>query len=117
MYCDFCGKKITYNAKYCRSCGQSLRSSIEDTQPLPAVSQTMLQSSVERRHISWYRTIFPRKPLTKRNGIWRILYDLSALVFISILLYILVSFKTIWDYQVLTTLWGGGVLIYMWWRR
>jgi predicted amidophosphoribosyltransferase len=117
MYCDFCGQKILYNAKYCRSCGHELRDSAEDTQPVPVISETMLHSGLHHTHIPWYKTILPGKLLINRNHFRKVLYDTAAFVLITALLYILVTFKTVWDYQVLTVMWGSVLLCYIWWKR
>lgn len=118
MYCDLCGKKLSYNAKYCNYCGQQLRRPLEDTQPLPVFDDAMLLSA--SRHVPdtpWYKSIFPRKRLKNRSKVWRILYDLFSLAAFAALLYILTTFKTIKEYQILTGLWGGLLAIYIWWKR
>lgn len=117
MYCDSCGQKIIYNAKYCRRCGQPLRVSKDDTQPVPIISETMLRSSLRQTPIPWYKSFLPKKPVTHRSRFCNVIYDVATFTFITVLLYILVTFKTIWDYQILTALWGGSVIAYIWWKR
>ena len=119
MYCDFCGKKLSYYAKYCRHCGQQLKDSLGDTQPLPIVSAAMLHT-VKRQALDitpWYKSIFPKKPLRNRSKVWRILYDLFSLAAFVALLYIFTTFQTIEEYQSLTGLWAGILAIYIWWKR
>lgn len=119
MYCDFCGKKLSHYAKYCRYCGQQLKDSLGDTQPLPIIDAEMLHR-VKRQKIDiapWYKTIFPKKPLTNRSKVWRILYDLFSLIAFAALLYILATFNTIEEYQGLTGLWGVLLAICIWWKR
>lgn len=119
MYCDDCGKKSSYNAKYCRNCGRQLKDHFGDTRPLPAISEAMMHCAKRQTlgSLPWYNSIFPKKPLTNRSKVWRIVYDLFSLVVIVVLLYILATFKTIKEYQALTGLWGGLLLIYIWWKR
>lgn len=122
MFCDFCGKKLSYNIKYCRYCGQQLKSSLDDTQPLPVIDKAMLYSAVRPPTTftsppSWYRSMIPQKPFTKRSRLGRIVYDLFSIVVTITLLYILATFKTVREYQGLTGLWGGILLIYILWKR
>jgi hypothetical protein len=119
MYCDFCGKRLSYNAKYCRYCGRQLKDPLGDTLPLPVIDEVMLHSAKQETlsFVPWYRSIFPKKPLTNRSKVWRILYDLFSLAAFAALLYILVTFKTIKEYQFLTGLWGSLLASYIWWKR
>lgn len=119
MYCDFCGKKPSYSARYCRHCGRQLKDTLSDTQPLPIINAAMLNSAKRQTlgFVPWYKSILPKKPLRNQSKVWQILYDLFSLTAIVTLLYILTTFQTIKQYQTLTGLWGGLVLIYIWWKR
>jgi len=120
MYCDFCGKRLSYNAKYCRHCGQQLKDPLGDTLPLPVIDEAMLHNSAKRQTLDfapWNRSIIPKKPLTNRSKVWQILYDIFFLAALAALLYILLTFKTIKEYQILTGVWGGLLAICIWWKR
>jgi uncharacterized membrane protein YvbJ len=119
MYCDFCGKKRSHYAKYCRHCGQQVKDFLGDTQPLPIIDAATLHGMKGQRFaiLPWYKRIFPKKPLANRSKIWRILYDVCSLILFAALLYTLATFKTIEEYQRLTGLWGSVLAIYIWWNR
>jgi hypothetical protein len=119
MYCDFCGKRLSYGAKYCRFCGRQLKDPLGDTLPLPVIDDVMLHSIKQEKlgFVPWHRRLLPKKPSTNRSKVWRILYDLFSLAAFAALLYILVTFKTIKEYQILTGIWGGLVAVYIWWKR
>ena len=120
MYCDHCGSKLSYNAKYCRRCGQKLNDTLEDTQPLPAVNDTMLFGMNREYHSAaapWYKSILPKKPVANRSRVGRIIYDLYFFIVLVGLLYIFTTFKTVSEYQVLTGFWGGFLLFCIWWKR
>ncbi len=120
MYCDFCGKRLSYNVKYCRRCGHQIKDSLDNTQPLPIIDQAMLYSVKQQTNafvVPWYKTIFPKKPLRNRSKVWRTLYDLFSLAAFAGLVYILVTLKTIKEYQIFTGLWGGLLASYIWWKR
>lgn len=123
MYCDFCGKKPSYNAKYCRYCGQKLKEYLGDTQPLPIVSEAILHGYNAKHQIMiaapepWYKSIVPKKTAAKRSKVWQIAYDLFALGVLAGLIYILATFKTIQEYQGITSLWGIFWIGYIWWKR
>jgi uncharacterized membrane protein YvbJ len=118
MYCDFCGMKLSYNAKYCRHCGHSLSGTLENTQPLPVIDENMLYDIKQenRSYTPWYKSIL-KKPVRKRSKIGLIFHDLFLLSVIIGLLYIFITFKTVEEYQSLTGLWGILLLIYIWWKR
>ncbi len=119
MYCDFCGKRLSYNAKYCRHCGRQLKDPLGDTLPLPVINDAMLYSPKQQtvNVVPWYKSIIPRKPFKKRSKVWQILYDLFSIAVFAALLYVFVTFKTIKEYQTLTALWSVGLAVFIWWRR
>ncbi|TWH46832.1 hypothetical protein Salpa_2854 [Sporomusa sp. KB1] len=106
MYCDFCGKRLAGNVKYCRHCGRMLRSSLDDTMPVPVINEGML--------ISRRQEASPKKNMVDRTEVWRKMYGPVALATIAIMLYILATFETIKQYQLLTTIIGCLLAIYTW---
>ncbi|MBP2625842.1 MAG: hypothetical protein H6Q68_553 [Firmicutes bacterium] len=119
MYCDFCGNKIHYNVRYCRKCGRQLRDRSGDTQPIPVIDEKILRSTRGQPLGSapWYKRIFPKKAPTNRSKVERVMYYLASVAMIGGLIYILATFQTIKEYQRLTTILGGLLAIYSWWKR
>ncbi|GMA99810.1 zinc ribbon domain-containing protein [Pelosinus sp. IPA-1] len=119
MYCDSCGKKLSYNAKYCRHCGSRQKDPLDDTQPLPIINELKIFDVTQqrKRFEPWYKAILPKKPHTNRSKVWQILYDLFYIAICIALLYVLATFKTIKEYQSLTGLWSGLLMVYLWWKR
>lgn len=121
MYCDSCGAKLSYEAKYCRRCGRRLEADLNDTQPLPVIKPTMLYNyrpEQSRRSVAaWCKSVLPRKPVRHRSQMGRILYDLFWGAVLIALLYILANFQTVKEYQRLTGLWGCLLLFWLWWKR
>jgi len=119
MYCDSCGKKLSYNAKYCRHCGGRLKDPLDDTQPLPIINETKFFAVTPKKESfePWHKRVLPKKPIANRSKMWQILYDLFYIVVCIALLYVFATFKTIKEYQILTGLWSGFVVIYLWWKR
>jgi len=119
MYCDFCGNKLSYNVRYCRTCGRQLKDRSGDTQPIPVIDETILYSTKLQTPGSapWYKVMFKKKTPTNRSKTWRVLYYLTSVAIIAGLVYILTIFKTVKEYQILTTVMGGAWAIYIWWKR
>ncbi len=119
MYCDFCGKKLYYNVNYCRHCGQLLKGRSEDTNPLPVIDDTKLNLTKRPASISspWANFISKLKTAISNSQLWRRLYGLVSLTVLVSLIYILSTFKTIGQYQILTVTWGSLVVIYTWIKR
>lgn len=119
MYCDLCGRKLSYNAKYCRYCGRQLKDPLSDTLPLPVIDEAMLLSVRQQVpvFVPWYKNIFPRKTFKNRSKAWQILYDLFSLAGLIAFLYILLTFKTVKEYQILTVVWGSLLAFFIWWKR
>lgn len=121
MYCDSCGAKLSYEAKYCRRCGRRLETDLNDTKPLPVITPTMLynyRTEEPKRSVAyWYKSVLPRKPITHRSKVGRILYDLGWGTVLIALLYVLANFQTVKEYQQLTGLWGCLLLLKLWWKR
>lgn len=106
MYCDFCGRQLASNVEYCRHCGRMLRSSLDDTMPVPVINEGMLTSRCQEAG--------PKKNMVDRTGVWKKIYGAAALATIVTMLYILATFETIKQYQLLTTIIGSLLLIYTW---
>jgi hypothetical protein len=119
MFCDFCGKELANDSKYCRRCGGQQSGQFEDTQPLPIIDAANLSSGKRQvaRSASWQNSISNKKPLHDRSKVWRIMYSLISLSTLVLLIYILITFKTIRDYQILTGIVGGLFVVYSWWKR
>lgn len=118
MYCDFCGKNLSYNMKYCRYCGRNLKDGSGDTQPLPVIDEMML-NNIKRQAIAtvpWHKRIFKKITPMQRFKMWKIIHLLFSLVILVVLIYILVTFKTIKEYQILIGVCGSLFAIYIWWR-
>ncbi|MBP2662723.1 MAG: hypothetical protein H6Q71_671 [Firmicutes bacterium] len=114
MYCDFCGKQLASNVKYCRHCGRMQRNSLDDTMPVPVIGQGMLSRRQEAGPIQWSKLLLPKKTMVNKTDIWRKMYGIVALGTIVVMLYILATFETIKQYQLLTTIIGCLVVIYTW---
>ena len=119
MYCDFCGNKLSYNVRYCRSCGRQMRDRSGDTQPIPVIDATILQSAQGQAFDSapWYKVIFKKKTHANRSRTRRVMCYLASVAILAGLIYILAIFKTVKEYQILTSIIVGSLAIYVWWRR
>jgi hypothetical protein len=119
MYCDFCGKNLPYNVKYCRHCGRHLKDRSGDTRPIPVIDETILCSMKQQTTAKtpWYKFNSSPKALHYRPKVWRIVVRLYSFAIITALVYILTTFKTIQEYQILTGIWGSLLAIYIWWKR
>ncbi len=119
MFCDFCGKKLANDSKYCRRCGGQQSDQFEDTQPLPIIDEATLNNAQRQafRSVPEHHSIFEKKSSQDRSKVWRIIYSLVSLSTLVGLIYILVTFKTMRDYQILTGIVGGLFVIYSWWKR
>jgi hypothetical protein len=118
MYCDFCGKTLSYNVKYCRYCGRQLKGCSGDTQPLPVIDEVML-NHIQGGTINvapWYKSIFKRKTRETRSNMWRIMHCLLSLLILVALIYIILTFTTIKQYQILIGVVGSLFASYIWWR-
>jgi predicted amidophosphoribosyltransferase len=119
MFCDFCGKKLSNDSKYCRRCGRQQSDQMEDTQPIPIIDEVTF-SRTNRQAFgsgSWHNLISQKKTSNDRSKVWRIMYSLVSLAMLAILIYILTTFKTIREYQILTGILGGLLVLYIWWKR
>lgn len=118
MYCDFCGKNLLYNVKYCRYCGRHVKDGFGDTQPLPVIDQLVLQNIKRQgqKPAPWYKINFSGNKLIKQPIVWKILHCLFALVILVMVIYIVLTFKTINEYQMLIGIVGSLFAIYIWWR-
>ena len=119
MYCDFCGNKLPYNVRYCRTCGRQLKDHSGDTQPIPVIDETILCSTKGQvlGSTPWYKLSFKKKSPTNRSKVYRVMYYLASVAIIAGLIYILMIFKTVKEYQILTAIVGGLWAIYIWWQR
>lgn len=118
MYCDFCGKNLSYNVKYCRYCGRHLKDGSGDTQPLPVIDEFIL-NHIKRQGIAkvpWYKSIFTKKTPMQSFKIRKIIHCLFSVVILVALVYIVATFKTIKEYQILIGVVGGLFATYIWWR-
>ena len=119
MYCDFCGNKLPYHVRYCSKCGRQLKDNSGDTQPIPMIDETIL-SNGKRQALSsgpWYKLIFKKKTPIFRTKTYRATYFLALVAIIVGLIYILTLFKTVKEYQMLTSVMGGLMAIYIWRKR
>lgn len=115
MYCDFCGKQLAGNVKYCRYCGRMLRDRLDDTMPVPAINEEMLTSrGLGTSPPALSKLPPPKNTLIDRTQIWRIMYGVVSLATIVGMLYILATFETLKQYQILTTIIGSLLAIYTW---
>ena len=119
MYCDFCGNKFSYNVRYCSQCGRPLKDRSGDTQPIPVIDETILRNTKLQALGSapWYTLNFRKRTPTNRSKVWRALYYLASVAIIAGLIYILAIFKTVKEYQILTSILGGLWAIYIWRQR
>jgi len=119
MYCDFCGNKLSYNARYCRKCGRQLKDHSGDTQPIPIIDETILRSTKPQAlgSVPWYKLMFKKKMPTHRSKAWSVMYYLTAVAIVAGLIYVLTTFTTIKEYQRLTGIAGGLLAMYIWWQR
>lgn len=119
MFCDFCGKKLANDSKYCRRCGAQQSAQFEDTQPLPIIDEAALGSTKRQafRSVPWQQSLFKKNSSPNRSPVWRIMYSLVAVATLVVLVYIFTTFKTIREYQILTGIVGGLFVVYNWWKR
>ena len=104
MYCDFCGRNLSYNVKYCRYCGRHLKDGFGDTQPLPAIDEVLLKDI--------------EKKMTPIKGavMWKVVHCFFSLVTLGMAIYIVMTFKTVKEYQILIGGIGSLAATYIWWR-
>lgn len=118
MYCDFCGKTLSTNVKYCRHCGRRLKDRLEDTRPLPVVDETMLTlNSIKRQaanSLSWSNLALQRKIPFNKVQMQKVVYGIISFAIIVVLVYIIMTFKTLEEYQILTALWATMLTVYTW---
>lgn len=118
MYCDFCGKVLSTNVKYCRHCGRRLRDKLEDTRPLPVIDESILSLSRIKRQVPsalpWSKSLLPRMTSITKAQMLRIMYGLVSFTTIVLLIYILMTFKKIEEYQILTAISASLLTIYTW---
>ena len=118
MYCDFCGKALSANAKYCRHCGRRLRDRLEDTRPLPVIDESIPNlSSIKRQVVSslqWSNLPLPRMASINKTQMLKIMYGIFSFTTIAVLIYVLMTFKTVEEYQILTAISASLLTIYTW---
>lgn len=112
-YCDFCGKKISLNAQYCRYCGSQVRICFEDTQPIPVIDDSLITTPVQKKSYinSCYNSLSKqtRKFRIRKHAIFSYLASLLTAV---ALIYVLINFKTVDEYRYLTGALGLLLAIY-----
>nr|WP_211289687.1 hypothetical protein [Sporomusa silvacetica] len=91
-----------------------LRSSLDDTMPVPVISDGMLTSRRQEASPILWSNLLPKKKKIDRTQLLRKMYGIVALATIVIMLYILATFETIKQYQLLTTIIGCLLSIYTW---
>ncbi|VBB06782.1 Hypothetical protein LUCI_2018 [Lucifera butyrica] len=114
MYCSYCGRKIIYNGVYCRYCGNRVRDRMEDTQPLPAVRDSFSGEPGPGKGL-----FSLNKPLAARQPMRHLSHSLYLLVSVVLLLtitYVLVEFKTVQQYRILTAIVGSLTVLALWWK-
>lgn len=116
MYCDFCGKQLTDNVKFCRHCGQMLRNKTDDTKPLPVVTESMLANRhmEEKFFLRWLKLPLLKKNQAGRVRLWSKICQIASCVTLIVVVFILATFTTIKEYQILTTIAGCLLAIYSW---
>jgi predicted amidophosphoribosyltransferase len=119
MFCDFCGNKLANDAKYCRRCGGQQRDKLGDTQPLPVIDEATLSRTKLQTFYSepGKNSNFKQKTSQERSKIGRIMYNLLCLAIFVLVIYILMTFKTIREYQILTGILGSLLVVYIRWKR
>lgn len=110
-YCDFCGKRVSIHAQYCRYCGRQLTARLGDTQPLPVIADA--DCAMAKRASRPYRFLGKILP-PYRLKLYPVCYYLLSLTTVAVLIYVLVTFKTIDDYQMLTAALGILLSVYFW---
>ena len=117
MYCDFCGKQLSTNVKYCRHCGRLLIGRLEDTRPLPVIDDAFLSRTKQQvASLPWSALVPLRKTPLDKGRLWRKAYELASVTTIIAMLYVLMTFATIQQYQILTSI-LGVILAAHAWRR
>lgn len=109
MYCSFCGEKNSSRAIYCRCCGRRLSNPLEDTQPLPLVDDTLVKQELSADS----GILAPRRGKTKFK---KLICRLTALLLLSGLIYVAMTFTTVREYRTLTWVYGGITVLYFWWK-
>ncbi|MEN6413053.1 MAG: hypothetical protein ABFC84_09920 [Veillonellales bacterium] len=109
MYCSFCGEKNSFRAVYCRCCGRQLSNPLEDTQPLPLLDDTAV-----KKYSPVDSAIPANRPGKKKFK--KFICRLTALLLLSGLIYVSVTFKTVDEYRTLTVVYGGITVLYFWWQ-
>ncbi|BBB89951.1 MAG TPA: zinc ribbon domain-containing protein [Methylomusa anaerophila] len=119
MYCGHCGKKISYNAAYCRFCGQRLKHELSDTQPMTVVDV----ASISDQSVNHYGTNYlPRRSNLALNSmflrpkLWRTVFRIIAVAVLITLTFVLVTFKSVEEYRILTAALGSILILYYWWK-
>lgn len=118
MYCDFCGRNLFYKGKYCRYCGRQVQEYFSDTQPLPMMAEVLSRypKGQDNASLPWYKLKFKTTATEQQKKWWRIAQRVLAIVIMVLLVYVVVTFKTIKEYQILMGVLGSGLVSYLWWK-
>lgn len=118
MYCDFCGKQLSTNVKYCRHCGRRLIDRLEDTRPLPVIQDSMVtMNGIKRQAASlfpWSNLPLSRKFSFNKMHAQKVVYGIVSFAIVVVMIYIIMTFKTIKEYQILTAIGATLLAIYTW---
>lgn len=112
-YCESCGKKVNAGAKFCRYCGHLLGDKLGDTQPLPAITGQILVTSNQPKKFLNFKNLAKQLQKLKIKK-YTVLSYLTAFITAVCLIYVLVTFKTVDEYQMLTGTLGLLLILYFW---
>lgn len=114
-YCDFCGKKVLGDSKYCRYCGNRLEDKFSDTQPLPVIREPIIGVPAPNKgYFSSNSNIFMKHIREFRIKKYAVLSYLASFITTVGLIYVLATFKTVDEYQLLTATVGFLLVLYFW---
>ncbi|MDD4599990.1 MAG: hypothetical protein PHQ46_02860 [Negativicutes bacterium] len=103
------------NAKYCRHCGNLLQNKFNDTQPIPIVSESMLiTSNQSKKAYKNYQNVWSRQIRRLSIKKYAVAFYLASIITTIGLIYVLATFKSVDEYQLLTGAWGFLLVMYFW---
>jgi hypothetical protein len=103
------------NAKYCRYCGHLLSDKFSNTQPLPIVTDSVLVTSTQpKKHFNFYHNALCRQIQRLRIKKYAVVFYLASILTTIGLIYVLATFKSVDEYQLLTGAIGFLLVLYFW---
>ena len=87
--------------------------------PLPVITEAIINSNKQqaKHKLPWYHSFFKNRIKVNKPLLWRNIYGLASITTVAALIYILTTFKTLKEYQILTAIVGVLFTGYVWLKR